>query len=542
MIHHLSFIKKIGQTGLIISILFPLGALAYEAAPIVITKAPTYTTEKSVRLNGRVNPSEMPDTKQWFEWGIVGQYQTVYETPHNGMWGQNSLANTSADLIGLAPSTQYFYRQVAENGNGKDVGQTIYFTTKVLPLNIVPIVIVQTNDATEVRESMATLRGYVSPQGDGRASFWFQWGTSMNLENETPHQGHGGDSGYIETSLSGLTPGTSYFFRTVGENDQGRTYGSTRVFVTLGTPPPPSETPKEQYVPTPQKSTDSGARTITTNGTSGGASNAPIASGRPGDFFNFGSLFGGQKNTAVTPSVGSQTGQQSANTSASQEVAGAGAASGQFGFFWNALMGKKVVELDLEKIGPKNVSVHTPVEYRITYHYHSSIPAKDAKLKITLPEDVVYIGDTTNNELLLEESSGPERTYVLPLGRLEEGSTRSISILGMTTGSETGFPDARARMEYVDQSGTTQVVAATGGVVGAPVKNTANVSASGGAGFLPNSLLSWLLYIVVIIGSIFGIRKAKEYYARRKSEIEAKRSPGDDHPVFSGGGRTAQGV
>ena len=114
--------KIITTSALVASFFLPATLLAYEASPVAITKNATYLTEKSARLNGRVNPNEMPDTKQWFEWGVSGQYQTVYETPHNGMWSQSSLADTSADLVGLAPNTQYFYRQIAENGRGKDVG------------------------------------------------------------------------------------------------------------------------------------------------------------------------------------------------------------------------------------------------------------------------------------------------------------------------------------------------------------------------------------------------------------------------------------
>ncbi len=531
--------KIITTSALVASFFLPATLLAYEASPVAITKNATYLTEKSARLNGRVNPNEMPDTKQWFEWGVSGQYQTVYETPHNGMWSQSSLADTSADLVGLAPNTQYFYRQIAENGRGKDVGQTVYFTTKSLPVNVDPIIIVQTSEPTRITSSGATLRGYVSPHGDGRASFWFEWGTTMAFENETPHQGHGGDAGTIEVSISKLTQGTTHFYRVVGENSKGRVYGATRVFVTGGTPPPPPEAPRDQAVATPVQSADTTTRKVTTSGetavTGGGVSSLPGVSGRPGDFFNFGALFSGKKDEEAT----AEKETTSSGSAGVEQTAAVAASSGPFGTFWSNLTGKKAVEVTLENVGPKNVPVHSPVEYRVTYHYRSNSIATDAKLKITLPGEVVYIGDTTNNELLLEEGAGPERTYVLPLGRLENGSTKVVSILGMTTGSANGFPTARARMEYVDQKGVLQVVAANGGVAA-----TKSSSAKGdGFSLLPSSFLGWVMYILFIALAIVGIRKAKAYYEERKKEIEAERALSETRTTaYAGGGRMSPGV
>ena len=533
MKYYSSITKKAVTAVLVASFFLPTVLFAYEASPVAITRNPTYVTEKSARLNGRVNPNDMPDIKQWFEWGVSGQYQTVYETPHNGMWAQSSLADTSADLVGLAPGTQYFYRQIAENGRGKDVGQTVYFTTKPLPVETDPPVIVQTNEPTRITDGSAVLRGYVSPHGDGQASFWFEWGTSMKFEDETPHQGHGGDSGMIEVSVSDLLPGTSYFFRIVGENSQGRVYGATRVFVTTGTPPPPPETPKDQTIAAPVQTTDTTARKVTVTG--GGVSSLPSTSGRPGDFFNLSALFGGSK-TNTTQTEGAQ-GVTPQGDSAANQTAAVAAASGPFGTFWNNLTGKKAVEVTLENVGPKDAPIHSPVEYRVTYHYRSSAVATDAKLKFTLPGDVVYIGDTTNNELLLEEGSGPERTYILPIGRLESGSTRTVSILGMTTGSAKGFPVARARMEYLDQNGNLQVVAANGG---ATANNTASTQDSGG--FLPSSFFGWMMYVLVVVLSIIGIRKAKDYYALRKKEIEAERKASNNPVVYAGNGQMSQGV
>jgi hypothetical protein len=493
----------------------PQAIFAYQGAPSVTTLGATFVTEKSARVSGQVNANEMPDTYQWFEWGVVGR-DDRYDTTHAQLWwGQR--VDTSAEVIGLAPNTQYFYRQISENGRGRTIGATLYFTTKPYTPPISPIVIVRTNPAAGITEGSATLKGYVSPHGDVTAKWWFQWGLSNTFENETPHSGRGGSADVVETMVSGLTPGTVYFYRVVGENSLGRVYGATQVFVTLGVPPPPPETPRDQAVSEPHAASDGVSRTITTTGTPGGgsANNAPFsfAQNRPGDFF--GALFRPKQTNTGTPvpSEGAPV------TNATNQGSSVGVAGGPLGAFWGSLTGKKSVALVVEKVGPKSVPAHTPVEYRITYAYRLSGSAVDAKLKITLPGEVIYVGDTTTNELLVEDGVGPERTYVLPIGRLENGETRTISILGITTGAKSGFPDVRTILEYTDARGSVFFV--EGEIAGA-VKGAAKSSLSGASpGILPDSFLGWFLYVLFVVGVIVGVRKAKVYYEKRKEEIMA---------------------
>ena len=132
---------------------------------------------------------------------------------------------------------------------------------------------------------------------------------------------------------------------------------------------------------------------------------------------------------------------------------------------------------------------------------------------------MVYIGDNTNNELLLEESApGTERTYVLPVGRLESGSVRTISILGITTSDAGGvFPDARARLEYTDSVGSSNVIASVSGSTASA--GSTDSSSSSGWSIIPSTFLGWLLYVLLTVGAIFAIRKGKAFYQKRKEEI-----------------------
>ena len=521
-------------TGLV---LLPSFAFAYQIAPVANTKAPTFVTEKSAQLNGAVNPNEMPDTTVLFEWGIAGR-DTVYRTAQRGVYGGSQFTDVSDALVGLAPNVQYFYRTVAENSRGKDVGITTYFTTKQIIDPIDPIVIIETNNSTNVTDHTATLRGYIAPHTGTGVHWWFEWGTSQRFENITPRGTWGRDSGVAETTISGLTSGTTYFYRIVAENSQGIVRGVARALTTPGIPPTPPEAPRQQSINSPSSS-DGVTRNITTVGGAGAstASNngfLSVGSGSngtlpgvgylPGNIF--GSLFGGHKltqsdssnsgtnnNTQGGTGVKSNSGSTGVSANNTSQLATAGATT-PLGTFWDTLTGKKTAKVNIEKLGPSSVPAHTAVEYRVTYSYRLTDVATNAKLKIILPASIVYIGDNTTNELLLEEGNGGERTYVLPIGRMEGGSTRTISILGMTTSDANGvFPDARARLEYMNTSGAIEVVGA-----GASSQGTVSSSVSSSSIF-PSSFFGWLLYIILITLLIFGVRKGRALYEKRKADI-----------------------
>ena len=515
---------------LIATFFTPATVFAYQAAPLANTKGPTYITEKSARLNGAVNPNEVPDNYIWFEWGIAGRDQ-VYQTQHRNYNGGNQPYDVSEDIHGLAPNVQYFYRLVSENGRGKDIGQTAYFTTKLIINPVDPLVIVNTNETTAIADTSAMLHAYIAPHGSQGVQYWFEWGATNKLENETPHYGWGADSGNAQIGLSGLTSGSVYFYRIVARNGLGLVYGGTRVFTTTGLPPPPPETIKSQNVSGAQAS-DGVTRNVTTSGTSNGSA---VAGTGAFPNYNLFAFLGGNKSTANTqpaakPAANTSnntTGNTPSKTTATGNTSGAAAstnaaalgASNPVGSFWNTLTGKKVVEVHIEKIGPTKVPEHTPIEYRISYSYRVNSAATNAKLKIILPASVVYIGDNTNNELLLEESApGTERTYVLPVGRLESGSVRTISILGITTSDAGGvFPDARARLEYTDSVGSSNVIASVSGSTASA--GSTDSSSSSGWSIIPSTFLGWLLYVLLTVGAIFAIRKGKAFYQKRKEEI-----------------------
>ncbi|HSE20923.1 MAG TPA: Calx-beta domain-containing protein, partial [Pyrinomonadaceae bacterium] len=88
--------------------------------------------------------------------------------------------------------------------------------------------------ATTVTTTTGTLNGTVNPNGVATNGF-FEWGTSaQSLLNQTPLQaaGSGTVAQSVSTSLNGLTPGTTYFFRMAGTSGGGTGRGSILSFQT----------------------------------------------------------------------------------------------------------------------------------------------------------------------------------------------------------------------------------------------------------------------------------------------------------------------
>ena len=93
---------------------------------------------------------------------------------------------------------------------------------------------VGTGGAT-VSGTTATLTGDVNPNGSPTTA-WFEWSTSSNLGNLslTPAQAVGSGTTVvpITAGLTGLSPGTTYYYQAVASNSAGRSPGGILSFTT----------------------------------------------------------------------------------------------------------------------------------------------------------------------------------------------------------------------------------------------------------------------------------------------------------------------
>jgi hypothetical protein len=201
--------------------------------PAVTTDAATFVTISEAVLNGTVNPNELA-TMAHFEYGIDNTLASPISTPPQDIGsGTTSVAITDS-LTGLTPGTTYYFRVVATNSAGTSEGAILSFNTVAQPPTVT------TAAATTITTNSATLNGTVNPNGLATDAH-FEYGTDSTLASSTltPDQaigaGFAGES--ITDSLTGLIPGTTYYFRVVATNSAGTSEGLIVSFNTDAQPP-----------------------------------------------------------------------------------------------------------------------------------------------------------------------------------------------------------------------------------------------------------------------------------------------------------------
>jgi len=197
--------------------------------PTVHTLPATVITRTSAQLNGDVT-SNGSATTVWFEWGTDPNLAT-YSTTTSQSVGSGAVGQAvSANLTGLVTGTTYYFRIAASNAWGTSKGAVLSFIPGDRPT-------VTTLSETSVTENSAVLNGDVIPNGLATTA-WFEWGrdSSLSTYTATPPQsaGSGTTSQPASVPITGLLPGTHYYFRVAASNGAGMQKGSIIEFITTG--------------------------------------------------------------------------------------------------------------------------------------------------------------------------------------------------------------------------------------------------------------------------------------------------------------------
>jgi len=96
--------------------------------------------------------------------------------------------------------------------------------------------IVSTEGVYDIQRNQATLKGeLVDLGGTPTTKVWFEWGETVSYGNITSLETRALE-GIFSITISNLSPGVTYHFRTVAQNDKGESYGNDETFPTLGEP------------------------------------------------------------------------------------------------------------------------------------------------------------------------------------------------------------------------------------------------------------------------------------------------------------------
>jgi hypothetical protein len=215
-----------------------------EAPTEVVTKSVSSVNTTSAQLNGAFNPGG--GAEYYFEYGLepcatakTACTKTTVKGPVDS-FTQQPAAET---ITGLQAGETYYYRLVATNSDAP-VGGVRGNEETFIPESSIRT---RTEEPEDVTETSAYLVGLLNPNGS--ATYYFEYGTTPCTETtcgtKTPQQGPvKGENWKVVKSadLTGLAPGTTYYYRVVATSGTGTAVAEEKKFTTapainLTTPP-----------------------------------------------------------------------------------------------------------------------------------------------------------------------------------------------------------------------------------------------------------------------------------------------------------------
>jgi len=219
-----------------------------QVAPEIVTEGTSEVSKFEARIEGKATPNGLDIEKYAFEYRKSESegFKQVPERGREESWLQGAEGQRSrkvgARLSGLEPGTTYHYRLLIFDDDGTPVevpqveqrGAIREFKTAAA---VAPVV--ATEPAFDIDASGATVGGSVDPEG-AEAKYYFEYGLEEGkYEHRTPEMSAGSGTTAVQESegISGLAPGTIYYYRIVATNRGGTTEGRGEMFATAATTP-----------------------------------------------------------------------------------------------------------------------------------------------------------------------------------------------------------------------------------------------------------------------------------------------------------------
>jgi hypothetical protein len=202
--------------------------------PAATTDAATSISSTGATLNATINP-EGSATNFSFTYGTSPTLSSGTTTTTAQSAGSGTSAQPESTVIsGLAPDTTYYFEVQASNAGGPASGGILPFSTSAAGTATPPAV--TTVAATSITAIGATVGASINPEGSA-TSYSFVYGTDPTLNSGTTttalSAGSGASAVPETAALSGLAPGTTYYFEARASNTGGTTVGTILNFTTL---------------------------------------------------------------------------------------------------------------------------------------------------------------------------------------------------------------------------------------------------------------------------------------------------------------------
>ena len=136
----------------------------------------------------------------------------------------------TSTMTGLSEHTVYYVRAFAINEKGTSYGTEYEFeTTEGGGVVIVPTV--TTSNVTDITSTSAICGGVVANSGGADVTArGVCWSTTENPTISDAHTSDGTGTGTFTSSLTNLTPQTTYYIRAYATNEVGTAYGEQKIF------------------------------------------------------------------------------------------------------------------------------------------------------------------------------------------------------------------------------------------------------------------------------------------------------------------------
>jgi uncharacterized protein (TIGR02145 family) len=203
------------------------GVLQIQYNIIVTTAEITYVTLTTATSGGNVvSDGDATVTAHGVCWSTDPNPTTDDAKTDDGA----GIGSFASSITGLTPGTTYHVRAYATNYDGTAYGADVSFTTVTAP--VVPTV---TTTAVFPIGTTTAISGGNIPSDGGAAitACGVCWSTSSNPTTSDPKTDDGTGSGSFASSITGLTPETTYHVRAYATNSEGTSYGADVSFNTV---------------------------------------------------------------------------------------------------------------------------------------------------------------------------------------------------------------------------------------------------------------------------------------------------------------------